>query len=119
VNSATEVHADGFLHARLVADDLSGADAADRDLALTGTQVRDIQARDVAGDIDQVGRARLREVLRRERGDRERHVLQRRRAFLRGDDDFLVDVVVGGLRVLSLRDEWGDEKQRGGAASNP
>ena len=58
-----EVDADRFLHARLIADHLAGADAADGDLALARTQIRDVEAGHVARDVDDVGGAGLLDVL--------------------------------------------------------
>jgi hypothetical protein len=65
-----------------------------------GTEVGDVQAGHIAGQLDDVGGARLLDVLGRQRRDRERHVLQVGGALLRGDDDFFGDFVLGRLRLL-------------------
>ncbi len=46
-----EIDADLFLDARLVAGDLAGGDAADRDLALARPEILDGEPGDVAADV--------------------------------------------------------------------
>ena len=84
-----EVHAHLLLHARLVANHLPGADAADRDLALARAEVRNRQSRDIARQIDDVFSARVDDLILRFGSDRERNVLQRGAAQLRGHHDLL------------------------------
>ena len=70
-----EVDADLLLDAGLVADDLAGGDAADRDLALARPEVLDGEAGDVAADVlDGAGVGAL-DVLLGLGVDREGHVL--------------------------------------------
>jgi hypothetical protein len=63
VNSATEIgrfveiHADLRFDTGLVAHDLSGADAAQCDLALAGSEIGDREARHHAAELGQAGRA--------------------------------------------------------------
>ena len=101
-----KVDADLFLHARLVADDLAGGDAAHRHLALARPEVLDRQARDVAREVFDRGRVGALDVGLGLRIDREGNVLQVHRALGRGDDDGLglfVVGLVGGLRFGLLR----------------
>ena len=83
MNSATEIGDSsrytptGFLHTRLVANDLAGADAADGDLALAGAEIGDVQAGDVARELREIGGAGGLDVLGGHRGNREGHILQR------------------------------------------
>ena len=115
-----EVDADRLLHARLIAHHLAGADAADRDLALARSQIRDVEAGDIARDVDDVGRARLFDVLVGHRGNRERHFLQRGSALLRRDDDHFVDFFVGWRgRILRRDGERHTQEQHGRAALFP
>ena len=51
VTRFVEIDADLLLHARLVAGDLAGGDAAHRNLALARPEVLDGEARDVAADV--------------------------------------------------------------------
>ena len=82
-----EVDADLLLHAGLVADDLASRDPADRDLALARTEILHGEARDVARQILDPGRAGALDVGLRLRVDRKGHVDQALLALLRGDDD--------------------------------
>ena len=75
------------LHAWLIADDLAGRHAADRHLALAWSQVLDGEACDVAADVLDRLRMGTFEVRLRLGIDRERHILDSRRALGRGDDD--------------------------------
>ena len=82
-----EIDADLLLHARLVAGDLPGGDAADRDLALARAEILDGQAGDVAADVLERRGVGALDVLFGLRVDREGHVLDGRCALGRGDDD--------------------------------
>ena len=55
-----EIHADRFFHAGLIAHDLAGADAANRDLALARPEIGDGQAGEVAGQLDDAAAPELR-----------------------------------------------------------
>ena len=98
-----EVDADLFLHARLVADDLAGGNAAHRHLALARPEVLHREAGNVAADVlDRLGIGAL-DVFLRLRVDREGHVLDRRCALGRGDDDLVARSVCGCALVGGLR----------------
>src|SRR4029077_16680734 len=92
-----EVDTHRFLHTRLIAHNLAGADAADGDLALSWAEIGDVETRHIARDVDDVGRAGLLDVFAGERGYREGNLLQRRGALLRRDDDLFVDLFVCGF----------------------
>ena len=93
-----EIHADLLLDARLVANNLAGRYAADRDLALARTQVLDREARHVTRQFLEICRARALDVLRRLCVDRERHILDRALTLRRRDRDFFKHALGGRSR---------------------
>ena len=103
-----QVDADLFLDAGLVANDLARADAAHGNLALSGAEIRDGEAGDVARQIGNAGHGCAAQLLRVGRGYREGHLVQRHHAFLRGDNDFGQDV-----RALCVGWRRGDLEQGG------
>ena len=98
-----EIDPDLLLHPGLVAHDLSGGDAADRNLALPRPEVLHRQPGDIARDVFERVRARLLDVGGGLRVDRERHVLDRLVALGRGDDDVVAGGLCGGGSILGYR----------------
>ncbi len=84
-----EIDADLFLDARLVANDLTGGNAAQSDLALSRPEVLDRQTGDVAREVFEVLRTRPLNVFFGLRIDGERHILKGLRPLRRGYDDFV------------------------------
>src|SRR5256885_4420232 len=94
-----EIHAHLLLDARLVTDDLAGADAADGHLTLSRAEIRDGKAGNVTGEIDEILGARIADLVLAGRRHGERHVLQVGLALLRRDDNFLDRSLVRLLRA--------------------
>ena len=94
---------------QLIADDLTGAHAADRDLALAGPEVGDDEARHVARQIHDVLASRLAHLFRGDRGDGKWNLLDGAVAFGRRDDNLTDDVRLA--RRLFRRD--GSDRQSG------
>ena len=94
------------------------ADAADRGAdrgAEGGALLAQGHVRGLVGDLDEAVLAALLEQLGRNRGDRERRILQPLRAELGGDDHFLFGLAAGGLvgrcRIV-LRERWRGGRDR-------
>ena len=100
-----EIDANLLLDAWLVADDLTRADAADGHLALTGTEIGDRQAGDVARKVDDVAGAGIADLSLARRCHGERHVLQARLALLGRNDDLENDRLLRLLRTRYRRQQ--------------
>ena len=105
-----QIDADLLLHARLIADDLAGGDAADGDLALPGAEVLDGKAGDGARQVLDVGNAAVADGLFALRADGEGHIDQGFFAFACGDDQFF-NFAFGGKGSGGSREGHG-ERQR-------
>ena len=109
-----EVHADLFLHARLIADDLPGRNAAHRDLTLSGAEVLHGESGDVHGHVFDRLRAEVAQFLLGGRGDGHRNVVHVLLALAGRDDHLLgnfVRLLRGGLfsrgrLLLRRREQW-------------
>ena len=97
-----EVDADLLLDARLVAHDLSGRDAAHRDLALAGTEVLNGEPGDVGGYVLDASGAAVAERLLCGCDHREGHRLEVLLALAGGDRDRHLLGEVGRLASLRL-----------------
>src|SRR5205807_3123658 len=78
-----------LLEARLVADDLARADSADGHLTLSRAEIRDGEAGNVTGEIDEILGARIADLVLAGGRHGKRHVLHVGLALLRRDDHFL------------------------------
>ena len=102
----------------MIADDLAGRNAADRDLALPGAEVLDGEAGDVRRDVlERLGTA-IAELRLGRRGHGDRHILDRLLALARGDDHLLGHLRLllflrGGLVVFFRRRLLTEERQGG------
>src|SRR5690606_6706559 len=67
-------------------------------LTLSGPEIGDREAGDIASQLHDVGAAGIPDLLVRQRRDGERHLLQRGLALLRGDDDLSSDTRAAFLR---------------------
>ena len=84
-----EVRRNLFLHARLIADDLPGGNAAHRDLALTGAEILHREPTHICRHPLEVFDTTFAQHLLGRGGDGERHIVQRLVALHRGNGDLL------------------------------